>query len=182
MEFAASALPEVLVLSPKIFADERGYLMESFQAAEFAAAGLPIQFAQENTSHSTRGTLRGLHYQLQKAQGKIIRAVSGSVFDVAVDLRRSSATFGRWVAVELSAESGRQIWIPPGFAHGLYTLTPEATVVYRLTEAYAPEWERSLRWDDPQLAIAWPLVHGLPPLLSPRDATAPLLATAEVYP
>jgi len=181
MEFEASALPEVIVLRPKVFADERGYLMESFQAAEFAAAGLPIQFVQENTSHSRQGTLRGLHYQLQHAQGKIVRAVSGRVFDVAVDIRRSSPTYGRWVAVELSAERGQQIWIPPGFAHGLYTLTPQATVVYRLTESYAPEWERSVRWDDPQLAIAWPLVDGRPPLLSPRDAFAPLLAAAEVY-
>jgi len=181
MEFEPTALPEVVVLRPRIHVDERGYLIESFHAGEFAAAGLPSRFVQENTSFSHQGTLRGLHYQLHLAQGKIVQTVAGAIFDVAVDIRRSSPTFGRWVAVELSADNGRQIWIPSGFAHGLYTLTADATVVYRLTEHYAPQWERSLRWDDPQLAIEWPLVGGRPPRLSPRDASAPLLAGAEVY-
>lgn len=181
MDFSPSVLPDVVLIRSVVLADDRGYLMESYRAAEFAAAGISQTFVQENTSHSRQGTLRGLHYQLRQVQGKLIRVLLGAIYDVAVDLRRTSPTFGQWVGVELSADNGLQMWIPPGFAHGLYTLSPEATVIYKLTGYYAPEWERSLQWNDPQVHITWPLVDGRPPRLSPRDAAAPPLAQVEVF-
>jgi dTDP-4-dehydrorhamnose 3,5-epimerase len=169
MNVRATAIPDVLVVEPKVFRDERGFFLESWHVARYAAAGLPDAFVQDNHSHSRRGVLRGLHYQAGQPQGKLVRVVSGEVFDVAVDLRRSSPTFGRWVGERLSAESHRQLWIPPGFAHGFYVVSDSADLLYKCTGYYAPEREHTLRWDDPSIAIEWPLA-GTAPTLSPRDA------------
>lgn len=170
MQFIDTKIPEVKILEPQVFGDERGFFMETFRANEFNQHCAPREFVQENHSRSKQGILRGLHYQLENTQGKLVRVVSGAVFDVAVDVRKSSPTFGQWVGVELSAENKRQLWVPEGFAHGFYVLTPDAEFVYRCTDYYAPEHERSLRWDDPTLAIEWPLVNGEAPLVSAKDA------------
>jgi dTDP-4-dehydrorhamnose 3,5-epimerase len=175
-----TAIPEVLVLVPKVFADARGYFIESFNAREFAATtGVDTLFVQDNHSLSQRSVLRGLHYQVQHPQGKLIRVVEGSVFDVAVDLRRSSPTFGRWVGAELSAENGCQMWIPPGFAHGFVVLGERAQCVYKTTEYWYPGFERTLRWDDPAIGITWPI--GFAPQLADKDANAPLLAEVDTF-
>ena len=176
-------LPEVLVLEPAVHGDARGFFMESFNQRAFdAAVGRPVAFVQDNHSRSARGVLRGLHYQLPPhAQGKLVRVVRGAVFDVAVDLRRGSPAFGRWAGVELSERNQRQLWIPPGFAHGFLVLSDSADFLYKTTDYYAPECEASLRWDDPALAIAWPLPAGTAPQLSPRDAAAPPLAQARCF-
>ncbi len=181
MDFQPTVLPDVLLIQPKVAGDARGFLMETFRAAEFAAAGIGQAFVQENHSLSRQGTLRGLHYQIQKSQGKLVRAVVGAIFDVAVDLRRSSPSFGGWAGAELSAANRRQMWIPAGFAHGFYVLSETAEVVYKLTDYYAPEWERTLLWSDPRLGIEWPLIGGRPPLVSARDAQGTPLPTAEVF-
>ena len=167
-----TAIPEVLVLEPKVFSDARGFFLESFNARDFReATGLDMTFVQDNHSGSSRGVLRGLHYQIQQPQGKLVRAVQGEVFDVAVDLRRSSPTFGRWVGEVLSAENRKQLWIPPGFAHGFLVLSDWAECLYKSTDFYAPEHERALQWDDPLVGIRWPLPGA--PILTPRDASAP---------
>jgi dTDP-4-dehydrorhamnose 3,5-epimerase len=173
-----TAIPDVLILEPKVFGDERGFFLESFNQREFQhATGLDVCFVQDNHSKSARGVLRGLHYQLPPhAQGKLVRVVQGAVFDVAVDLRQGSPSFGRWVAAELSADNKRQLWIPPGFAHGFLTLTEHAEFLYKTTDYYAPSHEHGLRWNDPALAIPWPLQTA--PQLAPKDATAPLFAEA----
>lgn len=177
-----TALPEVLLLQPQVHGDARGFFFESFNQQDFErATGLQAQFVQDNHSRSSRGVLRGLHYQMHKPQGRLVRVVSGSVFDVAVDLRRSSATFGRWVAQVLSAENKKQIWIPPGFAHGFLVLSDMAEFLYKTTEYYAPEYERSLLWSDPELNITWPLELRQTPLLAAKDAAAPPLAQADCY-
>jgi dTDP-4-dehydrorhamnose 3,5-epimerase len=181
MDFLTTSLPGITLVQPKVAGDERGFLMETFRASEYASAGIATAFVQENHSRSRRNTLRGLHYQIRHAQGKLVRVVIGRVFDVAVDLRRSSPDFGRWVGIELSAEDRRQMWIPAGFAHGFYVMSESAEVVYKLTDYYAPEWERTLLWNDPRLGIAWPLIDGLPPLLSPRDERGLPLPEAEVF-
>ena len=174
-------LPEVLLIEPRVFADERGWFTESFNARAFAdATGLDVPFVQDNHSRSSRGVLRGLHYQLPpSAQGKLVRAVTGSIFDVAVDIRRSSPSFGRWVAETLSAGNKRQLWIPAGFAHGFLALEEGTEVIYKTTAYYNKAAERAIRWDDPDLGIAWP--PGLMPLLAPKDAAAPPFAAAEVF-
>jgi dTDP-4-dehydrorhamnose 3,5-epimerase len=182
MEFKPTVIPDILIIEPKVFGDERGFFMETYQAARFAAAGIEAKFVQDNHSGSGQGILRGLHYQIQQAQGKLVRVVAGEVFDVAVDLRRASPTFGKWVGQCLSAENKRQIWIPPGFAHGFYVLSEWAELVYKATEVYAPEWERTLLWNDPELGIQWPLVGGLPPILSSKDANGSPLRSVETYP
>lgn len=167
-------LPEVLVLQPRIFGDERGFFTESWNKARFdQAVGASIDFVQDNHSRSSRGVLRGLHYQIEQAQGKLVRVVSGRVFDVAVDLRRSSPRLGQWVGVELSAQNHRQLWIPPGFAHGYLTLSDTADFLYKSTDYYAPAHERALLWNDPHVAIDWPLgaIEGLP-TLSAKDLLA----------
>ncbi len=182
MNVIPTPLPEVLILEPKVFGDERGWFMESFNAARFEAAlaerGLPAAgpFVQDNHSSSQRGVLRGLHYQLPPhAQGKLVRVVRGSAFDVAVDIRRGSPHFGRWFGLELSEANCRQLWIPAGFAHGFLALEDGTEFLYKTTDVYAKDCERSLRWDDPRIAIDWPALPG-PPLLAAKDASAPLLA------
>lgn len=179
MNITATAIPDVKIIEPKVFGDERGFFYESFHQQRFDdASGRHVEFVQDNHSRSSRGVLRGLHYQLPpQAQGKLVRCVAGEVFDVAVDLRRGAATFGQWVGVLLSAANHRQLWIPEGFAHGFVTLSDHAEFLYKTTAYWSPQHERALRWDDPQLAIAWPLRDGVQ--LSARDLAAPLLADAE---
>jgi dTDP-4-dehydrorhamnose 3,5-epimerase len=177
-----TAIPDVLLVQPVVHGDHRGFFVETWHNARYAAAGITGPFVQDNHSRSVRHTLRGLHYQVGRPQGKLVRTATGTVFDVAVDLRRSSLTFGRWVSAVLSDENHHQLWIPPGFAHGFYVLSGHADVVYKCTTVYAPDLDRALRWDDPRLGIEWPLSDGAAPLLSPRDASAPGLDNAEVYP
>lgn len=181
MQVVTTALPDVLILEPKVFGDERGFFFESFNARRFAeATGLHPEFVQDNHSRSAKGVLRGLHYQVQQAQGKLVRVTAGEVFDVAVDLRRSSPTFGQWVGVHLSAENKRQLWVPEGFAHGFVVLSEFAEFLYKTTDYYAPEHERSIRWDDPTLAIDWPLTEA--PQLSAKDQTGLNFQDAPVFP
>ena len=180
IEVRPLTIPQVCLIEPHLHEDERGYLMEVWKQADFAAAtGFGGTFVQENQSRSKRGVLRGLHYQSPKPQGKLVRVVGGAVFSVAVDLRTGSATFADWTGAELSAENRRQLWIPPGFAHGFLTLDAPADVVYMVTEPYDSAGQRVVRWDDPAIGIAWPLAGE--PVLSAQDRTAPLLAAAEVY-
>jgi dTDP-4-dehydrorhamnose 3,5-epimerase len=176
-------LPEVLIVEPRVFGDARGFFTESWNEARFnEATGNTLRFVQDNHSRSSRGVLRGLHFQLPPhAQGKLVRCVSGSVFDVAVDMRRSSPRFGRWAGVELSAENQRQLWIPPGFAHGFLVLSETADFLYKTTDYYAPQAEGSVRWDDPGIGVEWPLLEGLTPQLADKDAQAPLLAQARSF-
>ncbi len=182
MKATATALPEVLLLEPAVFGDARGFFMESFNQRAFdAAVGRHVEFVQDNHSCSQRGVLRGLHYQLPPhAQGKLVRVVRGRAFDVAVDVRRGSPSFGRWVGLELDAVTHRQMWIPPGFAHGFLALEDDTHFLYKTTDFYARDSERAIAWDDPAIGIAWPL-QGLAPMLAPKDAAAPRLAQAEVF-
>jgi dTDP-4-dehydrorhamnose 3,5-epimerase len=174
MQVTPTEIPGVLVLEPRVFADDRGSFFESFNARAFAeAVGWEVAFVQDNQSTSRRHVLRGLHYQEPHPQGKLVRALAGTIFDVAADIRPGSPTFGHWVGVELSAENRRQLWVPEGLAHGFLVLSESAEVLYKTTDFYAPGCEMCLRWDDPTLAIQWPLAA--PPVLSPRDAAAPLL-------
>ena len=179
MEFIHTSLPPVLLVKSGAFSDERGYLMETYRQREFAKAGIPLPFVQDNHSHSRGGALRGLHYQVRHPQGKLIRVVDGEVFDVAVDVRHGSPTLGSWTGVTLSAENRLQLWIPPGFAHGFFVTSPAADVVYKMTEYYEAEWERTIRWDDPDIGIRWPLERGSPPLVSARDQAGLPFAQAE---
>ena len=175
-----TALPGVVILEPQVFGDDRGFFFESFNAQGFAkVTGLDVIFVQDNHSRSAHGVLRGLHYQIQQSQGKLVRVTQGEVFDVAVDIRRSSPHFGQWEGVHLSADNKRQLWVPPGFAHGFVVLSESAEFLYKTTDYYAPEHERCIVWNDPDLAIAWPLQT--PPLLASKDAQAPTLAQAEVF-
>ncbi|MDR3158637.1 MAG: dTDP-4-dehydrorhamnose 3,5-epimerase [Zoogloeaceae bacterium] len=174
-------LPEILLFTPRIFGDARGFFFESFNAREFSAlSGLTFDFVQDNHSRSARHVLRGLHYQIRQPQGKLVRVTAGEVFDVAVDLRKSSPAFGRWISARLSAENKRQVWIPPGFAHGFLCLSEYAEVLYKTTDYYAPEHERCLLWNDPAIGIDWPLVGALPGL-SAKDQMGAPLARAEVF-
>ncbi len=182
MKVTPTRLKEVLVVEPAVHGDERGFFLESWHQERYLASGIPADFVQDNHSRSAQGTLRGLHYQLGRPQGKLVRVVAGEVFDVAVDLRKSSPTFGRWAGEVLSAGNHRQLWIPPGFAHGFYVLSESADLLYKCTEYYNPDDDRALRWDDPELAIEWPLLKGPEPLLSARDTAAPGLRSAPVYP
>jgi dTDP-4-dehydrorhamnose 3,5-epimerase len=177
-----TSLPDVLILEPKVHGDPRGFFLESFNQRAFeAAVGHSVQFVQDNHSRSARGVLRGLHFQRPPhEQGKLVRVTAGKVFDVAVDVRRVSPTFGQWVGVELSAENFRQLWIPPGFAHGFLVVSDTADFLYKTTAYYAPEYESSVRWDDADIAVAWPLPDGANPSLSDRDAAAPLLRDAQL--
>lgn len=181
MKFVPTTIPDVVCIEPQVFGDERGFFMETFQEQRFAAAGLPVHYVQDNHSGSRRGTLRGLHYQIQKAQGKLMRVVAGEVYDVAVDLRQASPTFGRWTGIRLSAQNRLQLFVPPGFAHGFYVVSEWAEIQYKTTDFYAPEWERTLRWDDPSLAIDWPVPPGKVPILSAKDQKGTLFAQAEYY-
>lgn len=181
MQFQVTNIPDVLLITPQVHGDERGYFMETYQARHYMEAGILYPFVQDNHSGSQRGTLRGLHYQIQHAQGKLVRVVIGEIFDVAVDLRRSSPTFGKWVGTTLSAQNKMLIWIPPGFAHGFYVLSEWAELVYKATEYYAPQWERSLLWSDEQINIHWPILDNQPLLISARDLQGESLDAAEVY-
>jgi dTDP-4-dehydrorhamnose 3,5-epimerase len=183
MNVVATSLPEVLIFEPKVFADPRGFFMESFNQRVFReATGLDLPFVQDNHSKSARGVLRGLHYQLQQAQGKLVRVTAGEVFDVAVDLRRSSPNFGKWTGLHLSGDNKRQLWVPPGFGHGFIVLSESAEFLYKTTDFYAPAYEKSVIWNDPDIGIDWPMPEGITaPALSGKDAAAPKLADAETY-
>ncbi len=180
MKIIETALPGVLIIEPKVFGDDRGFFQETWNAQVFAEAGLNMDFVQDNHSRSARGVLRGLHYQLENPQGKLVRVSQGAVFDVAVDIRRSSPHFGKWVGVELSDENHRMLWIPPGFAHGFTVLSESADFLYKCTTLYHPPSDRSLRWNDPAIGIDWPDL-GMAPLLSAKDEAAPLLRDAELF-
>ncbi|MES2934279.1 MAG: dTDP-4-dehydrorhamnose 3,5-epimerase [Pseudomonadota bacterium] len=180
MNVVATAIPEVLILEPKVFGDERGFFYESFNARRFTElTGVTANFVQDNHSKSAKNVLRGLHYQVQQAQGKLVRVVAGEVFDVAVDVRKTSPTFGKWVGVMLSAENHRQLWIPEGFAHGFVVTSASAEFLYKTTDYWAPEHERSILWNDPAIGIEWP--SDIAPLLSGKDQVGKLLADAEVF-
>jgi dTDP-4-dehydrorhamnose 3,5-epimerase len=181
MEVIETAIPAVLLIKPELYQDARGFFMETYQKDKYASFGIGPVFVQDNRSSSIQGVLRGMHYQIRHTQGKLVSVVFGTVFDVAVDMRRSSPTFGTWVGEVLSADNHHQLWIPPGFAHGFYVMSDRAAVLYKVTELYAPGWDRSLRWDDPDVAIEWPLVDGKPPLLSKKDAQAPFFKDAESF-
>lgn len=181
MKFSPTAISEVKVIQPKLYSDERGFFMETYQAARFSDAGIEVKFVQDNHSGSVKGTLRGLHYQIRHPQGKLVQIVTGEVYDVAVDIRRSSLTFGKWVGKKLSAENKLQLWIPPGFAHGFYVLSDWADVIYKVTDYYAAEWDRTLLWNDPDLGIEWPLINKAPPLLSEKDANGTSLKDADTF-
>ncbi|SCZ35085.1 MULTISPECIES: dTDP-4-dehydrorhamnose 3,5-epimerase [unclassified Pseudomonas] len=181
MNVIATRLPEVLIIEPKVFGDDRGFFYESFNARAFAeATGCTLQFVQDNHSRSTRGVLRGLHYQIEQTQGKLVRVTAGEVLDVAVDIRRSSPTLGQWASVRLSAQNHRQMWVPPGFAHGFVVLSESADFLYKTTDYYAPSAERCIRWDDPQLAIDWEF-EGTP-ILSAKDLNGKALHEADLFP
>nr|WP_290667053.1 dTDP-4-dehydrorhamnose 3,5-epimerase [Ardenticatena sp.] len=180
MKAIPTAIPEVLILEPRVFEDERGFFYEAFNARTFeAVTGIVRTFVQDNHSRSVRNVLRGLHYQIKQPQGKLVRCTLGRIFDVAVDIRRSSPTFGQWVGVELSADNKRQLWIPEGFAHGFVVLSDAAEVQYKTTDYYAPEWDRTIRWDDPDLAIEWPLNGD--PILSAKDRAGKWLHEADLF-
>jgi dTDP-4-dehydrorhamnose 3,5-epimerase len=182
VKVAPTSIPDVLLIESVVRSDQRGFFQETWHAARYAEVGIVGPFVQDNHSRSIRGTLRGLHYQIEQPQGKLVHAVTGTVFDVVVDFRRGSPTFRRWVGVELSEVNHRQLWVPPGFAHGFYVLSEQADLVYKCTEFYAVEHERTVRWDDSELAIDWPLIGAAPPLLSSKDAAGLALGAAPVYP
>jgi dTDP-4-dehydrorhamnose 3,5-epimerase len=182
MEFAPTAIPDVVLIRPKVFGDTRGFFLESWEERKFIAGGIDARFVQDNHSRSARHTLRGLHYQIQHPQGKLVRVVTGTVYDVAVDIRRSSPTFGKWVGVTLSAENHHMLWVPPGFAHGFVVLSESADFLYRCTDFYSPPHERAIQWNDPDLRVQWPLPEGATPVLSAKDAVAPRFREAEYFP
>ncbi len=181
MKAIPTHLPDVIIIEPQVFNDARGFFMESYHLQKMTALGITAPFVQDNHSRSQQGTLRGLHYQIRQAQGKLVRVAYGEVFDVAVDLRRRSPTFGQWSGARLSADNKLMVWIPPGFAHGFYVLSDWADLLYKVTDFYAPEWERTLIWNDPQSNIDWPLINGQRPILSPKDAQGKRLAEADVF-
>lgn len=180
MRVTPTDIPDVLIVEPKIYGDERGFFYESFNQKEFQkTTDLDVQFVQDNHSRSAKGVLRGLHYQIQQPQGKLVRVIKGAVFDVAVDLRKSSPTFGRWVGVDLSEENAKQLWMPEGFAHGFLVLSESADFLYKTTDYYAPEYERGIRWNDPDLAIDWPISEE--PSLSAKDKEALAFVNADYF-
>jgi dTDP-4-dehydrorhamnose 3,5-epimerase len=181
MKFTPSKIPDVIIVEPDVFGDHRGFFMETWQAEKFAEGGITANFVQDNHSRSSQGTLRGLHYQVKQSQGKLVRVLAGEIFDVAVDLRKSSPTFGQWVGEILSDENNKMLWIPEGFAHGFYVLSETADFFYKCTDFYAPECERTLYWDDPDLTIDWPLVEGKTPNLAAKDAKASPFKDAEYF-
>lgn len=181
MQFRQTQIPDVIIIEPKVYEDERGFFIETYQSLRFAQAGIQASFVQDNHSGSRQGALRGLHYQIKHPQAKLIRVISGEIFDVAVDIRRGSPTFGRWVSANLSAENKRQMWIPVGFAHGFYVLSDWAELIYKASDYYAPESERTLLWNDPVLGIEWPLLDKKPPVLSAKDALGLPLSQIELF-
>jgi dTDP-4-dehydrorhamnose 3,5-epimerase len=181
MKVTPTAIPEVLLIDPQVYGDDRGFFFESFNARKFEAlTGISANFVQDNHSKSARNVLRGLHYQIRQPQGKLVRVIAGAIFDVVVDMRASSPFFGRWVGAELSAENRRQMWVPPGFAHGFVVTSDSAECLYKTTDYWAPEYERALLWNDPALAIDWPLSGA--PMLSSKDSMGKLLADSETFP
>lgn len=181
MRFTSTAIPDVVLIEPRVFQDDRGFFLETFQARKYEPIGVHAPLVQDNHSGSRRGVLRGLHYQIRCPQGKLVSVTAGEVFDVAVDLRRSSPTFGRWVGATLSAQNRLQMWIPPGFAHGFYVTAEWAEVCYKVTDYYNPECERTLIWNDSEVGVQWPLPDGAAPLLSPKDAQGLPLSRAEAF-
>ena len=181
MRFLPTEIPDIILIEPRVFGDKRGFFLESYHAERFAEAGISDTFVQDNHSGSRRGTLRGLHYQIKQPQAKLVRVVAGEIFDVALDIRRSSPTFGRWIGTYLSTENRCQIWIPAGFAHGFYVTSEWAEIVYKTTDFYAPEWERTILWKDPVIGIQWPLADKEPPILSPKDAQGIPLHQADLF-
>lgn len=180
MNIIATSIPDILLIEPKVFADDRGFFLESYQKKKFQEVGIEAEFVQDNHSKSCLGTLRGLHYQLQQAQGKLVRVIAGEVFDVAVDIRKHSPTFGQWVGEYLSAQNKRMLWVPAGFAHGFYVTSPEAEVLYKASDYYAPQWERCIAWNDPTIGIEWPIQREQP-ILSAKDALGKLLSESEIF-
>ncbi len=181
MKYEPLSIPEVVLITPEVLGDHRGLFMETWRSEHFFKAGINADFVQENQSESYKATLRGLHYQIQQPQGKLVRVVSGEIFDVAVDLRRSSVTFGRWAGAMLTEENRAMLWIPPGFAHGFYVVSEAAQMIYKCTDYYAPNYDRSIAWDDPEIGIEWPFADDVSPLLSSKDQNAKYLRNAEVY-
>jgi dTDP-4-dehydrorhamnose 3,5-epimerase len=181
MKFLSTAIPDVVIVEPQVFGDSRGFFMETWQKRKFAEGGIDVDFVQDNHSASAQWILRGLHYQLDKPQGKLVRVTQGAVYDVAVDLRKSSPTFGRWVGVELSADNKRMLWVPPGFAHGFLSLSERVEFLYKCTEYYVPAAERAIAWNDRTLDIAWPLPANVTPTLSAKDAKGVSFDAAEKY-
>jgi dTDP-4-dehydrorhamnose 3,5-epimerase len=181
MQLTKTSFPDVWLIEHQIYNDHRGFFLELYQEKKFSELGIPYTFVQENLAGSHKGVLRGLHYQIQNAQGKLVQALVGDIFDVVVDLRQESHTFGKWLGMYLSAGSKSQLCIPPGFAHGYYVLSDWAEVAYWVTDFYAPPWERTLFWNDPKIGIAWPLVDGNAPILSEKDARGKMLQEAETY-
>ena len=179
-QFIPTKIPEVILIEPRVFSDSRGFFLESYQKKRFAEAGIKFEFVQDNHSQSEQGILRGLHYQIQQPQGKLVRVISGEIFDVAVDLRRSSPTFGKWVGDSLSSENRRMLLVPPGFAHGFVVTSATAEVLYKATDYYAPQWERTIVWNDPTLNIDWPLKEKVP-ILSVKDKAGVLFNRAEIF-
>jgi dTDP-4-dehydrorhamnose 3,5-epimerase len=182
MKFIPTHIPEVILIEPEVFGDQRGFFLEIYHQTLFAEAGITETFIQDNHSGSRQGTLRGLHYQIRHPQGKLVRAIVGQLFDVAVDLRQSSPTFGQWVGEILSAENKKQLWVPPGFAHGFYVLSEWAELSYKVTDVYAPEWERTLGWNDPAIGIEWPILPEVDLILSQKDKHGKLLHEADLFP
>ncbi|HET7586785.1 MAG TPA: dTDP-4-dehydrorhamnose 3,5-epimerase [Gammaproteobacteria bacterium] len=180
MNFLPTKIPDVILVEPRVFGDERGYFMETWEQRKFAAAGINAEFVQDNHSRSVRGTLRGLHYQIEQPQGKLVRVVGGEVYDVVVDIRRTSPTFGQWVAETLSADNKKMLWVPPGCAHGFLVTSDAADFIYKCTDFYAPQHERCIRWDDPDLNIDWPL-NGQTPLVSDKDRKGARFTDAGTY-
>ncbi|MCG8427951.1 MAG: dTDP-4-dehydrorhamnose 3,5-epimerase [Chromatiales bacterium] len=182
MKFSPTQIPEVVVIEPQVFGDHRGFFMETWRQDRFSEVGIELPFVQDNHSSSSKGVLRGLHYQIKQPQGKLVRVIAGEVFDVAVDLRKSSSTYGQWAGEILSAENKKMFWVPPGFAHGFIVTSDYAEFIYKCTDLYAPEHERCIRWDDPEIGIEWPVSSDAPPVLSAKDEAGVWLKDAEVYP
>ena len=181
MEIVQTSIPDVLVIYPKVFKDSRGFFLETYQKERYANIGINYNFVQDNHSASRQGTLRGLHYQIRQTQGKLVQVLRGKIFDVAVDLRKGSKTFGQYASAILSSEEKNQIWIPPGFAHGFYVLSETAEISYKASDFYAPEWERTLLWNDPSINVEWPLVDGVDLVISEKDKNGNILAECEVF-
>jgi len=181
MKFIPTKIPDVILIEPRVYGDQRGFFVETFRADLYSEVGIPIEFVQDNHSGSRKGTLRGLHYQIHQTQGKLLRVVAGEIYDVAVDIRQSSPTFGQWVGEVLSAKNKSQLWIPPGFAHGFYVLSEWAEITYKATDFYAPEWDRTILWCDPTIGVEWPILPGTEPLLSTKDTQGKLLDEADLF-
>jgi len=180
LKIITTSIPDVLIIEPRVFQDERGFFLESYQKKQFKEAGINVDFVQDNHSKSCHATLRGLHYQIQQPQGKLVRAIVGEIFDVVVDIRKHSPTFGQWVGDYLSAENKRMLWVPAGFAHGFIVTSPEAEVLYKASDYYAPQWERCILWNDPAIGIPWPIKDEAP-LLSAKDSQGKRLEEAELF-